>query len=114
MHRSNRLNQSLQLHQSSLILRNAIDPLPPAPEPSAREARVSLTESAKDRWNTEVEGLVRRIQTTDWDGVRDGVLERVASVYKTSKQAVQSVGSSESVREMEKNAPLPTATKREG
>lgn len=33
--------------------------------------RESLAEVLKDRWNAEVEGMVRRVQETDWREVRE-------------------------------------------
>ncbi|KAF2431893.1 hypothetical protein EJ08DRAFT_678062 [Tothia fuscella] len=66
MHAQKRAHQSALLRQQSLILENIIRPLPAAPPTTAREARVGVVESAKDRWNGEIERLVRRAQSTDW------------------------------------------------
>ena len=35
----------------------------------------------KDRWNGEVEGLVRRVQTTDWSEVRERWERRIGNVF---------------------------------
>lgn len=68
-------------------MRNIIDPLPPAPLPTAREAKVGVFESAKDLWNGEIEGLVRKIQYTNWHEVRERLEKRASAVWhKTSAQ----------------------------
>jgi len=36
----------------------------------------------KDRWNGEVEGLVRRAQTIDWNEMRDGVEKTVEGGWR--------------------------------
>jgi len=59
-----------------------VDPQPATAPPVAREVRTGLVESAKDRWNGEVEGLVRRVQGTDWGVVREGVVGRVRGVVE--------------------------------
>ena len=57
----------------------------PAPPPTRAELaalqRANLVESAKDRWNAEVEGAVRWVQTTDWDAVREGVEEGAGKLW---------------------------------
>lgn len=70
-HRQNRTHQSLLLRQQSQLLRNLIEPAEPeAAPPAYRVDRGGLEELLKDRWNREVEGLVRRAQHTDWEAVR--------------------------------------------
>jgi altered-inheritance-of-mitochondria protein 5 len=81
LHQRNRLQQSLMLKQQSLILNNIIEPHVPPPPPTAREARVSVVESAKDRWNGEIEGLVKKAQTTDWNMVRDDLEGKMATLW---------------------------------
>jgi MICOS complex subunit MIC12 len=41
-----------------------------------------LWETVKDRWNAELERNVRKLQTTDWDKVREDLEERVSSVWR--------------------------------
>lgn len=48
--------------------------------PTVREEKAGIAETAKDRWNREVEGLVHRVQEFDWAGAREGLEERVARV----------------------------------
>ena len=72
IHQANRLHQHTLLSQQSVLLHSAIDPLPPAPESAVYDVkRDSLVETLKDRWNSEVEGLVRKAQYTDWNEVRE-------------------------------------------
>ncbi|KAK0108345.1 hypothetical protein ONS95_003160 [Cadophora gregata] len=54
--------------------------LHPTPLPSpqsraefAREERSTLVETAKDRWNAEVENAVRWVQRTDWNDMRESI-----------------------------------------
>ncbi len=71
IHRSNRTHQSLLLRQQARLLNGKIDPPEPEYEPPAyRIEQAGLEEQLKDRWNREVEGLVRKAQTTDWEAVR--------------------------------------------
>ncbi|KAL2349582.1 hypothetical protein BJ546DRAFT_821338, partial [Cryomyces antarcticus] len=78
IHHRNRLHQALLLRQQSLVLSNIVEPAPPAPLPTSREVRGGLLETAKDRWNGELAGLVRRMQYMDWNAVRDGMEESVS------------------------------------
>jgi len=41
-----------------------------------------MWETAKDRWNAELENNVRKLQSTDWDGVRNRMEEGVSSVWR--------------------------------
>lgn len=43
--------------------------------------RRSLSEGWKDRWNAEVEGLVRAAQNVDWDLLRAGVEGRLRALW---------------------------------
>lgn len=40
-----------------------------------------MVETAKDRWNGELEGLVRRVQTTDWRAEREQWEDRLGKVW---------------------------------
>lgn len=71
VHRQNRTHQALLLRQQSRLLTSVIDP--PEPEyapPAYRVEQAGLEELLKDRWNREVENLVRKAQHTDWEAVR--------------------------------------------
>lgn len=71
VHRQNRTHQSLLLRQQSRLLNSIIDP--PEPEyapPAYRVEQAGIEEQLKDRWNREVENLVRKAQHTDWEAVR--------------------------------------------
>lgn len=71
VHRSNRTYQSLLLRQQAKLLTSHVDPPEPEYQPPAyRIEQAGLDEQLKDRWNREVESLVRRVQSTDWEALR--------------------------------------------
>jgi MICOS complex subunit MIC12 len=80
-HRQTRLEQAMLLRQSSLTYRSVYEPQPELPPPTAREARASIAETAKDRWNAEVESLARRTYEVDWNGVRSRAEDVVSSLW---------------------------------
>ncbi len=43
-------------------------------------------ETAKDRWNDEVAGAVRRLQRTDWSALRIRLEDRVAALWGTGME----------------------------
>ncbi len=80
------------------MLNSVVEPLPPSPDPPAYEVRrAGLGEELKDRWNREVEKLVRNVQETDWSAKRQLYEERVKNVWA-------SVKSSETGQEIEAKA----------
>lgn len=82
LHRNNRVHQSLLLSQQSRLLNSKLDPPEVEYEPPAyRIEEAGLNEMLKDRWNREVEGLVRRVQDTDWEEVRIRWENRVGSAW---------------------------------
>ncbi|KXJ91163.1 hypothetical protein Micbo1qcDRAFT_163941 [Microdochium bolleyi] len=76
-HQRNREQQAAILRQQTFLLSGAVDPLPPSLPPTRTELaaieRANLVESAKDRWNAEIEGAVRWAQNKDWEEVQEGV-----------------------------------------
>ncbi|CAJ2502570.1 Uu.00g099640.m01.CDS01 [Anthostomella pinea] len=76
-HQRNREQQAAILRQQTRLLSGVVDPLPPALPPTRAELaaaeRANLIETAKDRWNAEVESAVRWAQNKDWEGTRDGL-----------------------------------------
>ncbi|KAL1903258.1 hypothetical protein Sste5346_000543 [Sporothrix stenoceras] len=54
---------------------------PSKPETS-RQPRSSFVEELKTRWNTEVEGAVRKVQTTDWIEVRENAEGRLGQLWR--------------------------------
>jgi len=82
LHTRSRVHQAALLHQQSLILNNIVEPLPALPPPVSREVRAGLLETAKDRWNSELEREVRMLQQMDWNGIRERMEEGVSSVYR--------------------------------
>jgi hypothetical protein len=88
IHRANRNVQKTLLSQQSALLNSVVEPLPPVPDPPAYEVRrAGLAEELKDRWNREVEKLVRNVQTTDWEGLREAAEDRIASAWSSVRQS---------------------------
>nr|POF16551.1 hypothetical protein CFP56_24069 [Quercus suber] len=82
LHRQNRIHQAGLLHGQTFLLRTTVDP-PSAPSaPTPREIPAGLWETAKDRWNAELESGVRKVQSTDWDAVRERMEESVSSMWR--------------------------------
>jgi hypothetical protein len=48
--------------------------------------KLNFVESAKDQWNEEVEGLVRRVQETDWRGVGEEAVHGVLGLVKRFRE----------------------------
>ena len=46
-----------------------------------------MTETLKDRWNAEVEGLVRRVEETDWNQVRARWESRIGTVWAKLRES---------------------------
>ncbi|KAK5724682.1 hypothetical protein LTR15_004729 [Elasticomyces elasticus] len=87
IHARNRVTQSARLHQQSLLLNQIVDgPPQPLPPSSPREVQAGLFETVKDRWNAELEGNVKKLQSTDWDGVRNQMEEGVSRVWRRAFQ----------------------------
>lgn len=76
-HERNRRAQGEALRTQAFVLDRLLKPTPlPPPQTRAelaREERSTLVETAKDRWNAEVENAVRWVQRTDWDNVRESM-----------------------------------------
>ncbi|KAK6584154.1 hypothetical protein PZA11_003884 [Diplocarpon coronariae] len=76
-HGRNRRLQSQELRSQAFLLERLLNPEPLLPPQSraelAREERTTLLEAAKDRWNAEVENVVRWVQRTDFNNVREGL-----------------------------------------
>ncbi|KIX09986.1 uncharacterized protein Z518_01067 [Rhinocladiella mackenziei CBS 650.93] len=82
IHRANRNVQRTLLSQQATLLNSVVEPLPPLPDPPAYEIRrAGLTEELKDRWNREVEKLVRNFQEINWTQKRELYEDRIAAVW---------------------------------
>lgn len=80
-HERNRQSQALYLRSQSQLLNSLIDPAPvqqPTRAEITRQSRETFVETAKDRWNGEIENTIRWVQTTDWNRVREGMEGAVA------------------------------------
>lgn len=98
VHRANRSVQRTLLSQQATLLNSVVEPAPPLPDPPAYEVRkAGLGEQLKDRWNAEVERMVRNFQETDWAEKRAVLEEQAARLWARVK-------SSESAHELESKA----------
>jgi altered-inheritance-of-mitochondria protein 5 len=101
-HERNRQAQALYLRSQHQLLNSLVEPTPVQPSSRtelARQSRSTFTETAKDRWNDEVENAVRWVQSTDWNGVREGMEGAVARLLGLGLQK-----SREGIEEAEKQA----------
>ena len=102
-HERNRQAQAQALRSQARVLNGLLEPTPLPPPQSraelAREERSTLVETAKDRWNAEVENAVRWVQRTDWGEVREGMEGAVARLLGTGLEK-----SREGIEEAEKKA----------
>ncbi|KAK7755980.1 hypothetical protein SLS62_001922 [Diatrype stigma] len=85
-HRRHREHQAAILRQQTLTLTALHDPRAPQLPPLTRaerlaEERHKLIDTAKGRWNAEVEHAARWAQTKDWEEVRDGLEDAVAGLW---------------------------------
>ena len=69
-----------------MLLNGIVEPKPTTPEPINREVRIGLLETAKDRWNAELEKNVRTLQEADWTAARLSVEEKVSSMWRSAFQ----------------------------
>lgn len=100
-HERNRQSQSELLRaQTRIVDALALDPsarrprLDNAPLPSraelAAQQRAHFVESAKDKWNSEIENAVRWAQSTDWDEVRETAEETAARLLGIARESTPS------------------------
>jgi len=74
-----------------VVLNNVVEPLPPPPPPTSREVRAGVLESARDRWNAELERGLKQVYTTDWDAVRNQMEEGVSRVWRRAFEKTREV-----------------------
>lgn len=92
MHTRNRNYQSALLRHQSHTLGNIVEPQPALPPPTAREVDAGLWATAKDKWNAELEGNLRRVQEVDWRSVGDRMEEGVGKVWRRAFEKGKEVG----------------------
>ncbi|ETN40050.1 uncharacterized protein HMPREF1541_04325 [Cyphellophora europaea CBS 101466] len=98
LHKANRNVQHTILQQSSQLLHNVVEPPAPRPDPPPYEVkRAGLSEQLKDRWNSELEKMVSRIQTTDWTEQREIYTDKITNAWNNLRQTEQ-------VKELEQKA----------
>lgn len=102
-HERNRQAQAQALRSQAHVLNGLLEPTPLPPPQSraelAREERSTLVETAKDRWNEEVENAVRWVQRTDWNEMREGMEGAIARLLGTGLEK-----SREGIEEAEKKS----------
>lgn len=81
LHTRNRSYQSTLLRQQSHVLGNIVEPQPALPPPTAREVDAGILATAKDKWNAELEGNLRRLQEMDWRAVGERMEQGVSRVW---------------------------------
>jgi MICOS complex subunit MIC12 len=100
LHKANRNVQHTLLAQSSSLLNSVVEPPTPIPDPPPYEVRkAGLTEQLKDRWNSEIEHLVRKVQTTDWQQQREIYEQKVSSAWSRLRQTEQAKELEQRVKE---------------
>lgn len=84
-HQRNREQQGRSLRAQALAIQSLIDPVPESLPPTRSEVaaakRAETIEVAKERWNEEVENAVKWVQRTDWGEVREGLEDRIGSLW---------------------------------
>ncbi|KAF6839089.1 hypothetical protein CPLU01_02103 [Colletotrichum plurivorum] len=109
-HQRNREAQSHNLRSQRHVLSTLLEPQIRIPPPLTRSEqavrdRENLVESAKDRWNHEVENAVRWAQSADWAGVREalegsaarlwgGTVDKTVEAAPRAKEVVERQGES--------------------
>lgn len=66
---------------NSLVLSDPNADFPDSYAENTRVQRHTLSETIKDRWNSEIQGAVRAIQHADWESVREGLEGAVSRVW---------------------------------
>ena len=87
LHTQNRLTQSALLRQQRTVLTGFYEPKQIEPEPTSREVPVGVAEMAKDRWNRELESLVRTAYNTDWRRVRENAEDKVSEILQKLRES---------------------------
>jgi len=92
IHRSNRTYQTTLVSQQNKILTNLIDPQLPPPRDRMKEVQAGVVEMAKDKWNNEIEGLLRRTYKTDWNAVRAKWEDRALAAVEKMRSGIKDAG----------------------
>ncbi|KAF1849950.1 uncharacterized protein K460DRAFT_372345 [Cucurbitaria berberidis CBS 394.84] len=87
LHTQNRITQAALLRQQRGVLAGFYEPKVPEPEPTSREVPVGLAEMAKDKWNRQLEGIVRGAYNTDWRRLRESAEDRVSAVVEKIRES---------------------------
>ncbi|KAG6027914.1 hypothetical protein E4U19_000852 [Claviceps sp. Clav32 group G5] len=109
-HQRNREEQGRSLRAQALTIQSLIDPIPQPLPPTRSEVaaakRAETVEVLKERWNTEIESAVRWVQHADWEDVREGLEDRIASLWDAafgeSIQETATKGKTELQKELQK------------
>ncbi|PSN68880.1 hypothetical protein BS50DRAFT_572066 [Corynespora cassiicola Philippines] len=87
LHTKNRLTQAALLRQQRTVLTSVVEPKQPEDEPRSREVPAGIAEMAKDKWNGQVEGIVKRVYETDWRRVRENVEDKLGNAVSKLKES---------------------------
>ncbi|KAG5960685.1 hypothetical protein E4U57_008094 [Claviceps arundinis] len=109
-HQRNREEQGRSLRAQALAIQSLIDPIPQPLPPTRSEVaaakRAETVEVLKERWNTEIESAVRWVQRADWEDVREGLEDRITSLWDAafgeSIQETAAKGKTELQKELQK------------
>ncbi|KAG6212263.1 hypothetical protein E4U50_001967 [Claviceps purpurea] len=109
-HQRNREEQGRSLRAQALTIQSLIDPIPQPLPPTRSEVaaakRAETVEVLKERWNTEIESAVRWVQHAEWEDVREGLEDRIASLWDAafgeSIQDTAAKGKTELQKELQK------------
>ncbi|KAI9754726.1 MAG: hypothetical protein M4579_004573 [Chaenotheca gracillima] len=88
-HRHNRTVQAHALRQQSTLLNSIFEPPAPITPEQRRPRKISFAETLKDRWNEEIEGLVRSIQRTDWGAVRGDAENAAGRIWTSARDKLR-------------------------
>ncbi|KAI9849251.1 MAG: hypothetical protein M1837_004710 [Sclerophora amabilis] len=88
-HRQNRVLQARSLHSQAALLNSTFEPPAPLALEERRSRRVGFVETAKDRWNEEIEGTVRWVQRVDWVSVRQGIENGASKILANVREKVR-------------------------
>ncbi|KAF1976104.1 hypothetical protein BU23DRAFT_456728 [Bimuria novae-zelandiae CBS 107.79] len=86
LHTRNRVTQAALLRQQQRVLKNVVEPEPPAPEPEARVVPAGIAEMAKDKWNRALETSLKSVYETDWRRVRESAEDRFEAVVEKLRE----------------------------
>jgi len=102
-HERNRQAQAINLRLATRTLNSIfeppLEPLGPTRAELLRAERSTLLDTAKDRWNSEIERAVRSLQNANWEDIREKRDQAIAKVLGNSLE-----GARHGIENVEKSA----------